>query len=351
VKTVIIPIDPQHIDPAALDHAAAIIRRGGLVAFPTETVYALGADVFNTAAVDAVFNAKGRPGTDPLIVHIHQAEQLHQVVRELPPLAEQLAAAFWPGPLTLVLPRREDVPPAVSAGKDTVAVRLPAHPVICGLIERAGVPVVGPSANRFGHTSPTTAQHVLDDLDGRIDAVIDSGPTRIGVESTVLDVSGDVPRLLRPGGVSLEQLRQFIPNLAFEPVYQNEITAASGPGMLLSHYAPRARLLLYDGHPDQVHAAILRAVHEQVAGGKQPGVLGILVNSNDAQEYEAASAIVAVAGKTLEAAAAGLFRAMRDLDSAGVQVMFANLPPAKGLGLALRDRLIRAASGQIVQVD
>ncbi len=347
MKTEIIPIDSLHIDPATLEQAAAIIRRGGLVAFPTETVYALGADVFNRNAVESVFRAKGRPATDPLIVHIAHAEQVDQVVSTMPILAQQLAAAFWPGPLTLVLPRKESIPAEVSAGKYTVAVRLPAHPVICRLIEEAGVPVVGPSANRFGHTSPTTAQHVLDDLDGHIDAVIDSGPTQIGVESTVLDVSGTEPRLLRPGGISLEQLHPYIPNLKFVPAYLNEKSAASGPGMLMTHYAPQARLLLYDGSLEAVQRALIQAITEQQKLGKSVGVLTIMDNPS---RYEQTGAKVVQAGETLESAASGLFRGMRELDAWGVDVILADAPPAIGIGLAIRDRLIRAASGQIIHV-
>lgn len=345
MKTERISIDPQQIDYAAVDHAARILQRGGLVAFPTETVYALAADAFNPIAVKGVFTAKGRPSTDPLIVHIHQAEQVHQMAREWPPLAAQLAAAFWPGPLTLVLPKQPAIPPEVSGGLDTVAVRWPAHPVICALIERAGVPLVGPSANRFGHTSPTTAQHVLDDLDGRIDAVIDSGPTRIGVESTVLDVSGARPRLLRPGGVPLESLQVYIPGLTFTPVYLDEAVAASGPGMLLSHYAPRARLLLYEGRPEAVQAAILDGIRAALANGLRPGVLTLFDERDD--RYQQAGASVIAAGSTLESAATGLFSAMRELDSLGVDIIYAIAPPGEGMGLAIRDRLIRAAGGRI----
>lgn len=347
MKTQAISIDPLHIDQSALQQAAAIIRRGGLVAFPTETVYALGADVFSRSAVEAVFSAKGRPATDPLIVHIARAEQVNQVVSSMPLLGQQLAAAFWPGPLTLVLPRNESIPAEVSAGKNTVAVRLPAHPVICALINLAGVPVVGPSANRFGHTSPTTAQHVLDDLDGRIDAVIDSGPTQIGVESTVLDVSSAEPRLLRPGGISLEQLHRYIPNLKFAPTYLNDSSAASSPGMLLTHYAPQARLILYDGTPDAVRERLLQSIIEQQQQGKSVGVIAIM-DSPDI--YDATGANVIHVGETLEDAASSLFRAMRELDAQGVQVILAALPPAQGIGLAIRDRLTRAASGYVIEV-
>ncbi len=347
MKTEVISIDPLQIDPAALKHAGEIIQRGGLVAFPTETVYALGADVFNRSAVEAVFRAKGRPATDPLIVHIAHAKQVDQVISTMSVLGQQLVAAFWPGPLTLVLPRHESIPAEVSAGKSTVAVRLPAHPVICGLIEQAGVPVVGPSANRFGHTSPTTAHHVLDDLDGRIDAVIDSGPTRIGVESTVLDISGAEPHLLRPGGISLEQLHRFIPNLKFVPAYLNESSAASGPGMLLTHYAPQARLILYDGPPDALQIALMQAIREHQGQGKSVAVLTI---AGSPDIYEEIGAKVIHVGETLEEAAKSLFRAMRELDAQGVHVILADLPPASGIGLAIRDRLIRAASGNVIEV-
>jgi L-threonylcarbamoyladenylate synthase len=232
----------------ALAQAAAILRKGGTVALPTETVYGLGANALNANAVEAIFAAKGRPYWDPLIVHVSDEAMLAQVVSETPDAARKLMAAFWPGPLTLLLPRSAAVPDAVTAGRPLVGVRMPAHPVARELIRLAGIPIAAPSANRFGHTSPTTAVHVLDDLDGRIDAVVDSGPTAFGVESTVLDPGASPMIIYRPGAITVEQIRET----AGEVVLFSESTTLStepreampSPGVGLRHYAPKAKLIL-----------------------------------------------------------------------------------------------------------
>src|SRR5260221_761377 len=210
--TRIATVDPANIDPALITEAAALIRAGQLVAFPTETVYGLGANAFDAEAVARIFEAKGRPATDPLIVHIASSDGLASVALEVPEIARTLIAAFWPGPLTLVLRKQAQVVSAVSAGLQTVAVRMPAHPVALALIKSAGVPIAAPSANLFGHASPTTAQHVVADLDRRIPLVLDAGPTEVGLESTILDVTGDYLRLLRPGGIPLEAIRAHLPD-------------------------------------------------------------------------------------------------------------------------------------------
>jgi L-threonylcarbamoyladenylate synthase len=206
MRTLRLKVDPNCIheleSQQALDEAAAILRRGGTVALPTETVYGLGANALNAAAVASIFAAKERPGWDPLIVHVADEAMLATIVREVPEAARKLMKAYWPGPLTMLLPRSAAVPDAVTAGRDLVGVRMPGHPVALEVIRRAGVPVAAPSANRFGHTSPTTAEHVLEDLDGRIDAVLDAGPTAFGVESTVLDPNGSPILVYRPGAVT-----------------------------------------------------------------------------------------------------------------------------------------------------
>src|SRR5258708_2132264 len=211
--TLVLPVTPDTMPTDAIARAAQILREGGLVAFPTETVYGLGADATNPAAVESIFAAKDRPHSDPLIVHIADSDGLWQVAAEAPPAAQALAARFWPGPLTLVLPRAAGIPASVAAGGATVGVRVPRHPVALALLRAVGVPVAAPSANRFMHTSPTTAAHVLADLDGRIDCVLDGGPCEVGVESTVLDLTSDPPRVLRPGGVTLEALREGLPEV------------------------------------------------------------------------------------------------------------------------------------------
>ena len=245
----------DHVAPSAtaIRRAGAVLAAGGLVAFPTETVYGLGAVAHDAVAVRSIFAAKGRPATDPLIVHGASTDDLLAVVGEWPPVARTLAERFWPGPLTLVLPRTDAVVPEVSAGRASVAVRVPAHPVARALLVEAGAPVAAPSANRFGRISPTTAEHVLEELDGRIDMVLDGGPTTLGIESTVLDLTGPVPELLRPGGVTLEDLRDVVGEVRHsDRAAAPESEAAIAPGQFLRHYAALTPLVMVDGGPQLV---------------------------------------------------------------------------------------------------
>ncbi len=340
--------------PDQVAQAAAILRSGGTVAFATETVYGLGANVFDEAAVAKIFAAKGRPGWDPLIVHVCDDAMLSRVVASMPPEIEQRAPllmdAFWPGPLTLLLPRHLDVPPAVTAGRSRVGVRMPRHPVALELIRQAGVPVAAPSANRFGHTSPTTAAHVLEDLDGRIDAVLDSGPTPVGVESTVLDVwpEGDDAAMVvyRPGAVTLDQLRAVAGEVRMyvAPEAADSLTPEGlpSPGVGIRHYAPHARLVLVeDGISLQRELARLAGTTECV---------GVMLPEDWTLPR---GWVVAGEGQRLvfrwpamgdsEAQAQSLFAGLRDLDARGATVIVCPLPAAGGVGLAMRDRLGKAA--------
>jgi len=332
-------------DEGGVAAAAAILRAGGLVAFPTETVYGLGGDALRAGPVARIFAAKGRPAEDPLIVHLADAADLPRVAAAIPALAAELAAALWPGPLTLVLPRGAAVPPAVSAGRDSVAVRVPAHPLARALIRAAGAPIAAPSANRFGHTSPTTAAHVLADLDGRIDAVLDGGPTAIGVESSVLDLTAGVPTLLRPGGVSLEDLRALLGE-----VRVGGRGAASGaqiaPGLLEKHYAPRTPLRLVVGPADGARAWLAAEARAARAAGRRAG---LLVPDEDAAALAGLAAHVELLGSQadLPAVAARLYAALRALDARSPGVILARDLGEAGLGRAIRDRLTRAASGDV----
>ena len=261
----------SEVSRSSLRRAAAILRDGGTVAFPTETVYGLGANALNADAVAAIFQAKQRPRWDPLIVHIADEEMLGRVAADLPDAANLLRAKFWPGPLTLLLPRSQNVPALVTAGRDRIGVRMPSHPVALELIRLAGVPIAAPSANSFGHTSPTTAQHVLDDLAGRIDAVIDSGETTHGLESTVVDVCEDPPLIYRPGVITLEQIRALCPGtqLYEPPLSENqEQESLPSPGVGLRHYAPRAKLILLEG--DQLPIGF-RISYEHSVGRRRAG--------------------------------------------------------------------------------
>src|SRR5262245_25908167 len=256
-NTQMIAVDPAAPDPATIQIAAQVLLAGGLVAFPTETVYGLGANALDALAVNRIFVAKGRPASDPLIVHLAALAQIGEVAEDIPALAYELARVFWPGPLTLVLRRGARVPANVAAGRDTVAVRMPNHLVPLDLARVAGVPIAAPSANLFTRPSPTLAQHVLDDLRGRVELVLDGGPTPIGLESTVLDLTQDPPAVLRPGGLAVEALLPYIPSLRFQPAYltaDDEATGQAAPGMLLKHYSPSAEIILLTGAADRVLA-------------------------------------------------------------------------------------------------
>lgn len=341
-RTLVFPPDAQGIA-----RAAAIIRAGGLVAFPTETVYGLGAHALDARAVQGIFEAKGRPADDPLIVHLLSADNLPLVVRTVGPAAQALTRRFWPGPLTLVLPRTDAVPPAVTAGLDTVGVRVPAHPVARALLEAAGVPIAAPSANLFTRTSPTRAEHVLEDLDGRIDLVLDGGLTSVGVESTIVDLSGaGPPRLLRPGGIAAEALAEAlgIAELAL-PTPGNRKAA---PGAYPVHYAPRTRLHLAgpSGEPGRARQVLWAEADRRAARGERVGVL-LLVDDRDAAAARPAL-VTARLGAYADPAttAARLFDALRWLDRQGLDVLLARelADPGSGMGRALADRLGRAAA-------
>ena len=340
-----IRVSPAQPAAAAIDIAARAIKSGGLVAFPTETVYGLGANAWDADAVHKIFRAKARPATDPLIAHICSADQLDDIARDAPDLARELCRRFWPGALTLVLPKSAQLPANLTAGLDTLAVRMPDHAVAAALIEAAGVPIAAPSANRFSRPSPTTAQHVLDDLADEVDVLLDAGPTAIGLESTIVSLVDDPPQLLRPGGVPLEALRQVIPDLRFEPRFLSDGEAAPAPGTLLKHYSPRAKLLLFQGSDD---AAIYAAMRAEIEGNRR---VGLMLGDADAAAFADLDVKVERLGRNAEQAAPRLFAAMRALDGAGVGLILARAPDKQGLGLALWDRLLRAAEGSLIEVQ
>ncbi|MBX6378963.1 MAG: threonylcarbamoyl-AMP synthase, partial [Clostridia bacterium] len=297
-------------EPGAVATAATILRHGGLVAFPTETVYGLGADAFNEDAVRRIFAVKGRPPDNPLIVHVAGPRDVGRLSLE-PSAARALIAAFWPGPLTLVLPRRPEVPAVVAAGLDSVAVRCPAHPVARALIAAAGTPLAAPSANRSGRPSPTWAADVLADLGGLIDAVLDGGPCPVGVESTVVDLTGPRPVLLRPGGVTVEALRRHLPDLET----RSPAGPARSPGLRYRHYAPATPLWLYEGPSEPMVEAVCAEAARQREEGRR---VVVLASAETADCYSrVADAVVTVGRRGVpETVAAGLFRALREADAA-----------------------------------
>jgi L-threonylcarbamoyladenylate synthase len=347
INSILHTIDPQNPDLAILAQAAAIIKNGGLVAFPTETVYGLGADALNAEAVRRIFTAKGRPSFDPVIIHVADEAELEHVASSVSPTARQLAARFWPGALTLVLPKADIVPGVVTADGSTVAVRCPSHPLARALIQAAGTPIAAPSANRFSHTSPTTAQHVWADLAGRIEMILDGGATPIGVESTVLDVTGDVPCILRPGGVTAEALTAVLPHLTTAAQTDSK-QAILSPGMLDRHYAPDTALWLFDGDDEAVRQAMRETAVRELENGR----VALMLAAEDESYFADLDVSIGIVGSlnNLEAVAQNLFSTMRTLDAANVHLILARSYPPVGLGSALRDRLRRAAH-RIIRTD
>ena len=349
-KTLLLEINPQKPEHAKVQTAAEIIKKGGIVAFPTETVYGLGADALNPKAVLALFEAKKRPLDNPPIIHVENAEDVHKLARCVPPEAELLMKRFWPGPLTLVLKRSEVVPDVTVAGLDTVAVRMPKNKVALALIKESGVPIAAPSANLAGKPSPTTAEHVLDDLNGRIDAVLDGGSTCVGVESTVLDLTVCPPMVLRPGGTTFEALREVLGEVELHPFVAAEKEMAVGetrsPGMKHKHYAPKAKLILVEGSVSGVVDKI-RELAE--AYGRKGCSVGVLATDETASKYKAD--IVKSLGSrfNLDAVAQNLFRLLREFDAEGVDIILAEGVPAEGLGLAVMNRLRKASGYSIVK--
>ncbi|MGC2636361.1 MAG: L-threonylcarbamoyladenylate synthase [Acidobacteriaceae bacterium] len=335
----------------AIAQAAEILRSGGTVAFPTETVYGLGANALSAEAVAKIFAAKGRPAWDPLIVHVGDPRLLRAVAQEIPDNAQRLIDVFWPGPLTLLLPKASEIPEIVTSGLPRVGVRMPAHPVAQALLRAANVPVAAPSANTFGHVSPTRADHVAEDLDGRIDAILDGGETTHGVESTVADVSERGCTIYRPGVITLEQMRAVCVGEVrlrgaeaggVDSEGRDPVAGAASPGLALRHYAPRARLVLIDGEGEEQKAAFGAAARACEEAGE---ALGLMLPDAFQNAVIGRKARVWRWGSWNddEELAQRLFAGLRWLDNGGVTAIVCPLPPPRGIAIAIRDRLRKAA--------
>lgn len=328
--------------------AAAILRAGGLVAFPTETVYGLGADALNAEAVRGIFAAKGRPADNPLIVHVATPEAA-EALAEVDARAKALMAAFWPGPLTLLLPKKPGIPPETNAGLPSVALRMPAHPVALRLLAACGVPVAAPSANLSGRPSPTAAAHVLADLAGRVPLILDGGECSVGLESTVLDLTGDAPAIVRPGGVTREALEAVVSGVrvadsVLRPLQPGE--KAVSPGMMYRHYAPRGQLTLVRGEPEAA-ARLCHSLYGKALGEGQSARM--LVFAEREAVYRDVDSLVIGSLERPETIARGLFAALRRMDDEGVQVILCEAVDAQGIGLAIMNRLCRAAAFRVVE--
>ena len=325
--------------------AANIIKNGGLVAIPTETVYGLGANGLDPQAVAKIFVAKGRPQDNPLILHVADPEQLELLCHDIPESAYRLAEAFWPGPLTMVLPARGNVPKCTTAGLPTVAIRCPDNDVTRQIIRLAGVPIAAPSANISGKPSTTTAQHVLHDHSGRIEAVVDGGPCRVGVESTIVDLTEDTPRLLRPGGITPEQLLSVLGDLVIDQAVTAQLDKAAvvkAPGMKYRHYAPEAQVLIVAGSRE----AAARYIQKSYAPGNR-----VLCFREELELYRNCAPLAYGSEADPETLSAGLFAALRELDDPNVKRVFARCPEGGGVAYAVQNRLKKAAAFRIIDAE
>ncbi len=338
----------QPVSAASIEKAALLIRSGETVAFPTETVYGLGADALNGPAVMKIFIAKQRPADNPLIAHIADLSALDALAAQVDDRAKLLMDRFWPGPLTLVLLKSNQVPDAVTAGLSTVAIRMPSHPAAIALIQEAKTPIAAPSANRSGRPSPTTATHVYEDLRGCVPLILDGGPCDFGVESTVLDLSRERPILLRPGGVTLEALQELLPDIVLDPAVLaplQEGAIAHSPGMRHRHYAPNARVLVIRGEAEAVFQRVRRRYDEAAAENIPVAILCAAAHRTAYGARQSQSL-----GEDSTAMAKGLFAALRTLDEKGIQLILAEAVEAQGMGLALMNRLLRAANFNVEDV-
>jgi L-threonylcarbamoyladenylate synthase len=348
--TIIKELNLDRIDSLVIKEAAQIIQRGGLVAFPTETVYGLGANALDEKAVKNIFKAKGRPSDNPLIVHISSKKELPQLVEYIPKKAHILMDAFWPGPLTLIFPKSDKIPYSITAGLSTVAIRLPQNEIARALIEVSKLPIAAPSANTSGKPSPTKANHVIEDLSGKIDMILDGGPVLVGLESTVVDITGDVPMILRPGGITKEMLEEVIGKVSVDPAIistKSLLSIPKSPGMKYKHYAPKAKVTIVEGDLSKVIAAINKFTEEKQ---KQKLKVGIMATIQTKDAYNG-DCIIAVGDRNNpNTIAACLFDTLRAFDEAGMDIVFTEAFSNEEIGFAIMNRLQKAAGYDIVKV-
>jgi len=350
--TQVIKIDINNINKGKLGIAAEALKQGEIVAFPTETVYGLGANALDPAAVEKIFKAKGRPSDNPLIVHIADKEKVYELTNNIPEKATKLMDKLWPGPLTLVFEKNSIIPEIITAGLNTVAIRMPEHPVARELIRLAAIPVAAPSANVSGKPSTTTAQHVLEDLDGKIEIVIDAGSSRVGLESTVLDVTVDPPMLLRPGGITPKQIEDIIGHIDIDKTILGEVNADNipkSPGMKYKHYAPKAHVIIVKGASisNQV-MKINDLAATNISEGKR---VGICATQQTIDSYNGYEAISMGDRNKPETIAAKLFSLLREFDTIGVEIILAESVDENGVGLAIMNRMVKAAGYDIINTD
>lgn len=354
MNTKIVKIEESQVDTdtsamEAIAEAGEILKNGGLVAFPTETVYGLGGDALNAGSSAKIYAAKGRPSDNPLIVHIAQLDALKKIAVEIPDAAYRLAERFWPGPLTMILKKSDAVPRATTGGLDTVAVRMPSHRTARALIEAAGGYIAAPSANRSGRPSPTVARYVVEDLDGLIEMIIDGGEVNIGLESTIVDLTEKEPMILRPGYITQEMLTQALGHVEVDRTILRSDSGQTpkAPGMKYRHYAPKGSLTIVEGNPEDVVSYINEKLREEKAAGKCTGVIA----TDETASLYAGDDVKSVGSRSdEEAVARHLFRILREFDDDGIEVMYTESFEQAGIGQAIMNRLLKAAGYQVVRV-
>ena len=350
MQTRVVKIDPSNIDENAMGEAAELIASGELVAFPTETVYGLGADALHPEASKKIYAAKGRPSDNPLIVHICKFEELESIAKLVPPQARKLADAFWPGPLTMIVWKNDKVPYETTGGMDTVAIRMPDHPIALKLIEQSGCLFAAPSANTSGKPSPTEAAHVALDLDGKIPMILDGGPVGIGIESTIIDLTEDMPMILRPGYITQQMLEDVLgEEVKIDPgiIASDSLTKPKAPGMKYKHYAPKADLVLVDGDADKVVRKINELVQAKKAVGQKVGIIA----TDETKDLYQADIVVSIGAREDEdAIAKHLYKILREFDDWNVDAIYSESFATPRIGQAIMNRLLKAAGHQVLQV-
>ena len=351
METEYIKLNPASPDPQVIRRAGDILKRGGLVAFPTETVYGLGGDALNREAARKIYAAKGRPSNNPLIVHIADMEHLETIATEIPEKARKLASVWWPGPLTMIFNKKDIVPDATSGGLSTVAVRMPNHPIALELIRAAGGYIAAPSANTSGRPSPTIAEHVREDLDGKIDMILDGGEVRIGLESTIVDFTDEIPMMLRPGYINMEKLEEILGEVLIDPAILDENASENirpkAPGMMYRHYAPKAQLTIVEGGETEVVDRILALAEQACREGKS---VGIIAADETAESYKGYDVKNIGSRETDKEIARRLFRVLREFDDEGTDIILSESFETPRMGQAIMNRLLKAAGHRVIYV-
>lgn len=346
VKTKVVKVDPENIDLNIIKEAAEIINKGGIVVFPTETVYGIGADALNDEAVEKIFKAKGRPQDNPLIVHIAEFEDLYKLAKTIPENAKKLADKFWPGPLTMIFYKKDILSHKITANLNTAAIRLPSNKIALALIKESKKPIAAPSANLSGKPSPTEASHVIEDLMGKVDMIIDGGSTDIGLESSVVDMTSDIPMILRPGGVTKEDIISILNECEYDPaiIKSNEKIIPKSPGQKYRHYSPKAKVILYKGNLEKIAKRINEDYEKYKSQGYNVGIMSTVQTEN---QYLGKQTILCGDRTKPLSISSNLFRILRDFDHMGADIILAEAVEEIGLGKAIMNRLGKASSETI----